>query len=501
MNQVQTEDTEISKDENIEPELSQLSIHESIDSLSKRIIDDFFSDDRFKDVLKDLADIKKEKSYKLSRPRSKKSSKVTFTKMSHLVKWDRDNFRLEKNVQFAKNYLETVLLVYEELESELGNEFYLGDSADINKCSSLDVMLSKNGTFSLELLYRIERFVLSVGYGFSPAYIPEEINSYFEVKDQGAIKLEKKRITALGYELLFLLNHKDEIENMADSLYLSSNAKIFSEFLRSYFRRPSNKKIRIIDFMDQDISSDSFFELNSILNALRCTLNKVGFERVSGLRRGKVYMREYTLEKEKLNIKEVSKKLDKRLRSSIDYFRNYKDRNIILYRFRIWLNDESDKDISLEKFKVFFTELNKKAAKPEAGFKGYLNFFYYWDIDNGEWFQDIVILIDVNTLLIDTANGSNNLVRDIREEFNEYALEILNHRGRAIFENEELPSLFIESVPVLYSLDLPSSFIIECGDKENWKIFEEKILPYYCYHEILEIADSDVTDRFSRGRR
>lgn len=501
MNQLQTEDTEISKDENIEPELPQLSIHESIDNLSKRVIDSFFSDDRFQEISKNLELLKKKASPQSSKPRSNNSYKRELRLMSDLLRYNRQELELNDNVKFAKKYLEVIRFIYEELIAELGRGFYKIDTMQEENKNDMDLIEDILCQSLAKLLYRIEKFVLIIRYSHLPAYIPDVNTENRDLTDQHRINVEKKRITVLGYELLYLLKNMKFIGSIEGGQYLSSNIKLFFEFFEYYFKKSSLNPRKPINLLDRHISFSAFNELNFILLGLKKMVIKGEFEEPVRRRRGEIYRRKNFSEINIKDFKDVNEKFNSQLLEAIKYFRKYKNKNIVLYRFRIFIDGINDENVSLGCFKKFFTELNKKANKPEAGFKGYLNFFYYWDVDNGKWFQDIIILIDADTLLSELPEDGNFQVRNIQKEFEDYVLEVLNHRGVTIFENEELPSLIIKSVPVLYSLDLPSSFIIECGDKENWKIFEEKILPYYCYHEILEITDSDVTGRFSRGRK
>ena len=151
---------------------------------------------------------------------------------------------------------------------------------------------------------------------------------------------------------------------------------------------------------------------------------------------------------------------------------------------------------------LFRSELNKKAARSEVGFKGYLNFFYFWDKHDDQWFQDIVLIIDSDTLLQVGESKINGSIRNIRQEFKNYAAELIEHRGRLIFENEKLPEIEIQPVPLMRHLDLPSQILLEVNDREGWSVFEKKILPFFVYQEFLELTDDEeIRSRFSRGTR
>ena len=93
-------------------------------------------------------------------------------------------------------------------------------------------------------------------------------------------------------------------------------------------------------------------------------------------------------------------------------------------------------------------------------------------------------------------------IRNIRQEFKNYAAELIEHRGRLIFENEKLPEIEIQPVPLMRHLDLPSQILLEVNDRDGWNVFEKKILPFFVYQEFLELTDDEeIRSRFSRGTR
>ncbi|WP_252716684.1 hypothetical protein [Acinetobacter haemolyticus] len=99
-------------------------------------------------------------------------------------------------------------------------------------------------------------------------------------------------------------------------------------------------------------------------------------------------------------------------------------------------------------------------------------------------------------------NRLNGNIRNVRKEFQDYAIELLEHRGSLIFKNEKLPKIEIQPVPLMRHLDLPSQILIEVNDPEGWNVFEKKILPFFVYQEFLELTDDEeIRSRFSRGRR
>lgn len=168
---------------------------------------------------------------------------------------------------------------------------------------------------------------------------------------------------------------------------------------------------------------------------------------------------------------------------------------------RIGLISQDGKEVTLEQFKKYFGELNKQASKSTVGFEGYLNFFYIWDRAPSGWFQDIVLILDSETLL---RTDENNLIsiRNITEEFHDFAQKYLDHRAEVIFAEQMKPQLQIDPVSLMYHLDLASQLLLDVGNQETWKIFENSILPFFLYHELLELnLDEEISSRFRRGTK
>ena len=257
--------------------------------------------------------------------------------------------------------------------------------------------------------------------------------------------------------------------------------------------------------LDEEIYFKPLNELNYILCDLKNAIIKGEFDKqpmfkFSMSRREKSFNKTVSgINSE--NFKIAVNKYSKKLQEVITYLRFYKSSSITLYRFRVWLSAE-DRKITLDQFKDFFSELNKKASKPTVGFKGYLNFFYFWDKHDGQWFQDIVLIIDSNTLLQVEESKIEDSIRNVRQEFEDYAAELIEHRGSLIFKNEKLPEITIQPVPLMWHLDLPSHILIDANDREGWSVFEKRILPFFVYHEFLELTDDEeIRSRFSRGTR
>ena len=259
--------------------------------------------------------------------------------------------------------------------------------------------------------------------------------------------------------------------------------------------------------MRQEITYYTLNELNYILSDLKRAIEKGEYDKPNAYlpsgfsRRKKVESIIAKLDAQ--GFKENLGNYSKRLQGVISYFRAYKSTSISLYRMRIWLDSQDHDEVHLEQFKKFFGELNKKASKSDAGFKGYLNFFYIWNIDGDQWFQDIILIIDSNTLLVTEKDGGDQkAIRNITQEFEEFAEKYLDHRAEVIFAGQMKPQLQIEPIQLMYHLDLPSQLLIDAGDRESWKIFENAILPFFLYHEFLELnLDEEISSRFGRGTK
>lgn len=431
------------------------------------------------------------------------SRRNRFSHMADLIDPKRKPLGLSKKSQFAEQYLKTIKLIYSELEAELGEKFFDQDPNDLAiDVSAIIRRFSGEGGIA-EFLVRIETFVLVLAYSPTPAYIFDTESE--EQLDDESLTQVKSRITALGYELLYLLNNLETIRKMNKGVYLSSNIQLFISFMNDYKYRPY-RMVRIPrDLTNESIKFKALSELNYILRDLKRAIEKAGYDKPNlyfpKLLRRRKEVESVTVKLDAKEFKEVIGRCSKRLQDVISYFRAYKSTSISLYRMRIRLISQDDHDVTLDQFKKYFGELNKQASKTNVGFEGYLNFFYIWDKTYDDWFQDIVLIIDSETLIKTDGNGEG-AIRYITEEFQEFAQKYLDHRAEVIFGGQRKPQIHIEPIPLMYHLGLPAQLMIDVGDREVWKIFETSILPFFVYHELLDLkSDDDVSNRFSRGTK
>ena len=479
-----------------------IALDEKMDDLASLLVEKILADSRFDKVLGSL----KERSHPTEIRQSTKEERSypsrKIQKIRDLIDPNRKPLQLSQKVKFAQQYLNVIELIYTELQAELGKDFYKTDSPNNTYIEIMGRILNDQND-TVGLLSRLERFVLVLAYNATPAYMFDDES----VKDLDEEPLEKaqKRITALGHELLYLFDNLKTIRAMNGGRYLSSHIQLFLKFMEDYKFSPDRHTGQERNLLNQDIYFKPLNELNDIVCDLKNAISKGEFDKrptfqLSMSSRKKSFNDTVSgINAE--NFKIAVNKYSKKLQEAITYFKSYRSSSITLYRFRIWLDRDNQK-ITLGQFKKFFSELNKRAARPEVGFKGYLNFFYFWDKYNDQWFQDIVLIIDSDTLLQVGESKLNGSIRNVRQEFEDYAVELLKRRGSFIFENDKVPEIEVEPVPLMRHLDLPSQILLEVNDREGWSVFEKKILPFFVYQEFLELTDDEeIRSRFSRGTR
>ena len=477
-------------------------LEERMDDLASLLVEKILADNRFGKVLGSLKETSHRTESRRANQEERNHPSKQFQKIRDLIDPDRKPLQLSQKVKFAQQYLNVIELIYTELQAELGKDFYKTDSSNDTLREIIDSILNTPKDI-VGLLYRLEKFLLILAYSATPAYMFDDESS--EDLDKEPIGKIQKRITALGYELLYIFSNLATIKRLSKGKYLSSNLQLFLKFMEDYKFSPYRTTGGARTLLDEEIYFKPLNELNYILCDLKNAIIKGEFDKqpmfkFSMSRREKSFNKTVSgINSE--NFKIAVNKYSKKLQEVITYLRFYKSSSITLYRFRVWLSAE-DRKITLDQFKDFFSELNKKASKPTVGFKGYLNFFYFWDKHDGQWFQDIVLIIDSNTLLQVEESKIEDSIRNVRQEFEDYAAELIEHRGSLIFKNEKLPEITIQPVPLMWHLDLPSHILIDANDREGWSVFEKRILPFFVYHEFLELTDDEeIRSRFSRGTR
>lgn len=470
-----------------------------MDELASLLVEKILADSRFNKVLNNSKELDHRSRDRRTTSEERDYRSKPIVKMADLIDRERKPLELNQKVKFAQQYLNVIKLIYSELQDELGENFYKMDGST-SPFRELVESVSSRQEDTAGFLLRLEKFVLILAYSATPAYIfdDEEV----EDLEEEPINVIQRRITAIGYELLYFFNNLITIRGMNGSRYLSSHIQLFLKFMLDYKFMP-DRNGRERKLLDQDIYFIPLNELNHVVLNLKKVLNKGEFEKQKPTFSLSVFRRSKASDNTIVGInatkfKDTVQNYSKRLQSAVVYFNRYKSSSITLYRFRMWWIAEND-EISLKELKQFFGELNKKGDKKEAGFPGYLNFFYFWDKEDGQWFQDIVLIMDSDSLLPIEEYKSGESTRNIREEFEEFASKLLGHRSTAIFKEKKV-RVKIQSVPLMRHLGLPSQLLIDIKDREAWNLFEKKILPFFLYHEFLQLDDDEkLKHRFSRG--
>lgn len=473
-----------------------------VEEVAEAIIEKLLDDDRFKAL---FSISRQRRQDDIDRSHKKKDDRQKNTELPHVLLRDiipSDNRKLISSIKqhkFAQEYLQIVEVLYREFEVEY-RDFPTKGSKRFN-------YLSRNPDLDSDdfsTLMRVETFMLALLLQPVPAFV-ESISQTEQTKQETVSQL-LKRLTHLGEELLFLWDQQEFIRQL-DGNYFTRNVKILAEFFKVEEQRTVRARNQKYFTLRQDVTFDALTTLNHLLGEIK-SFAETGKHDIgifnNRLRDGD---EEPVTAIVKPNRIEMDKKWNQRseqLQTAITHFQQYKNQNIMLYRFKIELGTK-DHRITYEQFKSFFSFLNKKAMKPE-GFKGYLNFLYFWkeNFRTDNLIQDLVVIFDASKLmeLVETEIGARTNFRDIPNEFQEYIDNLLVEK-LDIFDGKK-PTLHFEPLPLLQShtWNIPAEFIIEAGDKQKWRFFERYILPYFIYLEVFEVDYTDeIRARFSRGRK
>ncbi len=405
-----------------------------------------------------------------------------------------------KQHKWAKEYLIIIETLYEELRVENRN-FPLGRTdlpEHVNPVVRMGNLLN-----SLEVLRRIEVFMLALLYQPTPAFIFFG-TSGARVKEETSLQL-KERMTRLGLEFLFLWRNKNLIKAL-DAKYLTRNIQVLADFFNEL--EPTVGEKTGFTFQ-QDLNFTSLSELNHLLIKLKSFVES-GRHKKNLPSRMLYRVREGDEEPATLILRpsriDMTKSWDRRslqLSEAMSYFKKYERQSILLYRSQIRLNSKLGR-VTAEQFQNLFSIFNKKAKKPN-GLNGYSDFLYFWkeDFKTQDLILDLVCVFKAETLIQQTVNDDEQLYksRNIRKELENYLQNVLTDKLE-IFEGQNVVLKF-EPIPILQnpSYGLAPELLIEAGDKTKWKFFEQKILPYFIFLEFFDIDYSDeIRNRFKRGQ-
>ena len=464
-----------------------------IESLGEAIINYIIDSDRLK-TLKYESRSRVESSHQTLRRGSEIHKSRPYILLYEII--PENNRELLKSIKqhvWAKEYLGVIEVLYQEFFVEDPN-FPFDRDSDYETFEPRE----KNYTLDLKLLMRIEVFMLALIYKPTPAFIFFG-SSGREVRKELPHEL-KNRITRLGFELLYLIDKKNDIEDFQSGA-LTRNVKILIDFLR---QEGSHSNRENIFSLNQDLTFDSLKDLNNLLLRLKAFAetgrlkknlmsSQTYRQRDGGVEPATILVRASRIEMNK-----DWENRSKQLNEAILYFQKYNKQNILLCRTQIYLLLEKGR-VTAEQFQKIFGNINKKAKKPN-GLQGYLDFLYFWseDFSSHELKLDLICIYDTNRLL-QVSDEPSCKQRNLRTELKEFWQANLED---PIFEGQNVHLKF-KPTPILQDLSygLAPEFLIEARDKQRWNIFEQKVLPYFIFLEFLDLNYTDeIRNRFKRGQ-
>ncbi|MEX5426519.1 hypothetical protein WCE12_09540 [Acinetobacter radioresistens] len=206
-------------------------LEERMDDLASLLVEKILADNRFGKVLGSLKETSHRTESRRANQEERNHPSKQFQKIRDLIDPDRKPLQLSQKVKFAQQYLNVIELIYTELQAELGKDFYKTDSSNDTLREIIDSILNTPKDI-VGLLYRLEKFLLILAYSATPAYMFDDESS--EDLDKEPIGKIQKRITALGYELLYIFSNLATIKRLSKGKYLSSNLQLFLKFMEDY---------------------------------------------------------------------------------------------------------------------------------------------------------------------------------------------------------------------------------------------------------------------------
>ncbi|WP_156188813.1 hypothetical protein [Acinetobacter indicus] len=404
-----------------------------------------------------------------------------------------------KQHKWAKEYLDVIEILYEELRVE-NRDFPFGRTNLPMHVNPLVRVI--DFFYSVKLLRRIEVFMLALVYQPTPAFIFFGTSGK-RVKEETSLQL-KERMTRLGLEFLFLWEKKNLIK-VLDSQYLTRNVKVLVDFFNELEPAVGEKTSFTLQ---QDLNFTSLSDLDCLLMRLKSFAESGRHQKnlpsriQSRVREGDVEPATMIVKPSRIDMTKAWDRRSKQLSETISYFKKYERQSILLYRSQIRLNSDSER-VTSEQFQSLFGTFNKKAKKPN-GLNGYSDFLYFWkeDSETQDLILDLVCVFKAEALIQQTENEGEQLYKskNICKELENYLQMVLDQQHE-IFEGRKV-SLQFEPTPILQNslYGLTPEFFIELGDKTKWKIFEQKVLPYFIFLEFFEMDYVDeISNRFRRG--
>ena len=402
-----------------------------------------------------------------------------------LVPRGESKLSLGPNYQFIEDYLQGLLIVNNELYKDFHHTtgFPTSKENQRNILDSLtidDTLMIVVAVDELELLSRIEKFMLVLAVKPLPAFIEEP-------ETNNRIALDKK-ITSIGQEFIFLLSQYDIISKF-DHEYLTTAVKIFDAFLRDRFNVQQQGNFSL----NTNISYQSIKELNSLLFDLRQAWMQGCYAPVHQLGWRQHYSKQYRDFNEfKKNLKKLAEKVTK----DRNRLAHYTMDDVAIYRFQIemFYDGQSVRHGSLGKF---FTALIK-AAKQSSDLVGLLDFICIWKEMDQEILQaDTVLFFDANKQT--ASKGPTNQFAFVEEDFQKIANDVLTKEKEDYSKDKKL-EVIVRQIPVLFHVSPERIWLLE-RNSPQWKTVNTQLIPYFYIMGSFEREYSDdILSRISTGR-
>lgn len=398
----------------------------------------------------------------------------------------------------TKKYLQIVRILYEELSVE---HQYFPFTKDENHFENTDQII--------EILMRLESFMLALIYKSTPAFIYYGSESTGRGKGKESPSALAQRMTNLGREFLFIWSKKNFIRSLGHGC-LTNNIKVLVDFftnLELNFRTKTDFRLEL------DLTLDLLKELNAYLMQLKAFAEsgqlkkRLAPQQLYRTRDGDEEPELFFVRPSRIKFNRLWDANSTKWKDAIEYFHSrFKDKgkSILLYRAEIRLSLGQDQ-VTAKQFQNFFGAFNKKANTPN-GLSGYSDFLYFWkeDFSNNELVLDLVSIFEADTLVIKNKSESDFHYHDrnICKELGDYLRNSLD-KHKELF-NDNTVELKFSPIPILLnpSYELAPEFLIEAGEQKKWNIFENKIIPYFVFMETFDLPYSEeIGKRFSRSQK
>lgn len=405
-------------------------------------------------------------------------------KFQDLVLQEEPKLSLGPNYQFIEDYLQGLFIVNNELYKDFHHTTGFPTSKEnqrnILDSLTIDDTLMIVAVDELELLSRIEKFMLVLAVKPLPAFIEEP-------ETNNRIALDKK-ITSIGQEFIFLLSQYDIISKF-DHEYLTTAVKIFDAFLRDRFNVQQQGNFSL----NTNVSYQSIKELNSLLFDLRQAWMQGCYDPVHQLGWKQHYSKQYRDFNEfKKNLKKLAEKVTKDRNRLAQYTMD----DVAIYRFQIemFCDGQSVRHGSLGKF---FTALIK-AAKQSSDLVGLLDFICIWKEMDQEILQaDTVLFFDANKQT--ASKGPTNQFAFVEEDFQKIANDVLTKEKEDYSKDKKL-EVRVRQTPVLFHVSPEMIWLLE-SNSPQWKTVNTQLIPYFYIMGSFEREYSDdISSRTSTGR-